>query len=128
MDKAWKGNNLMKDWIVPLVAFEENLARGERPSWQGLSNGTMRTYLFRPGAWNPQALKSLVEAIHSQDEIYIVLRGNCAFSKMGDVRDVKTGDVIFVEAGAEHGFESYSDDFAAWVIFWGPSGGEEGLA
>jgi hypothetical protein len=28
------------------------------------------------------------------------------------------------EAGAEHRFLNFSEDFADWVIFWGPSGGE----
>ena len=36
------------------------------------------------------------------------------------------GDVIFVEAGAVHRFEAYGDDFATWVVFWGPEGGEAG--
>ena len=47
------------------------------------------------------------------------------FSKGGEVREVKAGDVIFVEAEVEHRFESFSEDFASWVIFWGPEGGEK---
>ena len=34
------------------------------------------------------------------------------------------GDLIFVEAGAAHRFEAFEEDFATWVIFWGPKGGE----
>jgi hypothetical protein len=30
----------------------------------------------------------------------------------------------FVAAGVPHRFESCSDDFATWVVFWGPKGGE----
>ncbi len=33
-------------------------------------------------------------------------------------------DVIFVEAGTPHRLEAFSEDFATWVIFWGPPGGE----
>jgi hypothetical protein len=29
-----------------------------------------------------------------------------------------------VPAGHVHRFESFSDDFAVWVFFYGPSGGE----
>jgi mannose-6-phosphate isomerase-like protein (cupin superfamily) len=61
---------------------------------------------------------------HSQDELYIVLRGSGTFSKAGELRPFEAGDVIFVEAGAEHRFETFTDDFATWVIFWGPQGGE----
>jgi len=32
--------------------------------------------------------------------------------------------VLFVPARVEHRFEEFSDDFATWVIFWGPKGGE----
>jgi uncharacterized RmlC-like cupin family protein len=35
-----------------------------------------------------------------------------------------SGDVLFVRAGVKHKFENFSDDFATWVIFYGPEGGE----
>ena len=34
------------------------------------------------------------------------------------------GDMLFVPAGTVHRFEDFSDDFATWVIFYGPEGGE----
>ena len=34
------------------------------------------------------------------------------------------GDLLFVPAGVEHRFEEFSDDFAAWVFFYGPEVGE----
>ena len=34
------------------------------------------------------------------------------------------GTVIFVPAAIEHRFVDFSDDFATWVVFWGPEGGE----
>jgi hypothetical protein len=36
--------------------------------------------------------------------------------------------MLFVPAGVEHRFEDFSDDFAVWVVFWGPDGGEGGEA
>ncbi len=32
---------------------------------------------------------------------------------------------LFVPAHATHRFEEFTDDFAAWVVFWGPQGGEK---
>jgi uncharacterized protein YjlB len=32
--------------------------------------------------------------------------------------------VLFVPAGTTHRFEDFSADFATWVVFWGPQGGE----
>jgi mannose-6-phosphate isomerase-like protein (cupin superfamily) len=34
------------------------------------------------------------------------------------------GDALFAPAGANHRFENFSDDFATWVMFYGPEGGE----
>ena len=65
---------------------------------------------------------------HAQDELYIVIAGSGTFSKAGELRSFAPGDVIFVEAGLEHRFESFSEDFETWVIFWGPKGGESAAA
>ncbi|MDQ3378133.1 MAG: cupin domain-containing protein, partial [Actinomycetota bacterium] len=35
------------------------------------------------------------------------------------------GDALFVPAGVEHRFENFTDDLVAWVVFYGPEGGEE---
>lgn len=107
----------MSEWLVPLSLFEERLEQDGKPYWQGIAHGSMRTLLFKPKGRD-------VQQPHGQDEIYIVQSGTGTFSKEGEVRPFQTGDVIFVEAGAEHRFETFSDDFATWVIFWGPEGGE----
>jgi mannose-6-phosphate isomerase-like protein (cupin superfamily) len=107
----------MTDWIVPLARFEEELEKEGQRYWQGLSRGTMRILLFKPKDRD-------VQQPHGQDEIYIVHTGSGTFSKSGEVHPVQAGDVIFVEAGVEHRFETFSDDFSSWVIFWGPQGGE----
>lgn len=37
---------------------------------------------------------------------------------------VGANDLLFVPAGMEHRFEEMSGDFATWVLFHGPVGGE----
>jgi mannose-6-phosphate isomerase-like protein (cupin superfamily) len=108
----------MRDWLVPLEEFEANLGRDGKRFWVGLRHGTMSVELFAPQGRDTQQP-------HARDELYIVLRGTGTFSRRGEVRLVSAGDVIFVPAGAEHRFETFSDDFATWVIFWGPEGGEK---
>ena len=61
---------------------------------------------------------------HAQDELYVVVAGSGRFTKNGEERSFAPNDVIFVEAGADHRFVDFTPDFAAWVVFWGPSGGE----
>jgi mannose-6-phosphate isomerase-like protein (cupin superfamily) len=61
---------------------------------------------------------------HSRDEVYVVARGNGYFFD-GEVRDaIEAGSVLFVPAGQIHRFEDFSPDFAVWVMFYGPEGGE----
>jgi mannose-6-phosphate isomerase-like protein (cupin superfamily) len=108
----------MARWLVPLEQFEAKLGSDGKRFWAGLRHGTMTVELFAPQGRDTQG-------VHAQDELYIALRGTGTFSKSGETRPVQAGDVIFVEAGAEHRFETFSDDFATWVVFWGPEGGEK---
>ena len=39
-------------------------------------------------------------------------------------RPCRAGDLVFAPAHAEHRFEDISADFATWVLFYGPEGGE----
>jgi mannose-6-phosphate isomerase-like protein (cupin superfamily) len=61
---------------------------------------------------------------HSRDEVYVVLSGSGAFVCGDDRHPFGPGDVLFVPAGAVHRFEDFGDDFATWVMFYGPEGGE----
>jgi len=40
------------------------------------------------------------------------------------VKETQPGDLLFVPAGIVHRFEDFTDDFATWVMFYGPEGGE----
>ena len=61
---------------------------------------------------------------HSRDEIYVVARGSGEFV-CGDLRQAfGPHDVLFAAAGVAHRFENFSDEFAVWVFFYGPEGGE----
>jgi mannose-6-phosphate isomerase-like protein (cupin superfamily) len=84
----------------------------------GLRHGSMKVGLYAPRGEDSQSP-------HQQDELYIVISGNGDFMKNGERVPFKAGDVLFVEAGIEHRFENFSSDFATWVIFWGPNGGEQ---
>lgn len=61
---------------------------------------------------------------HLQDEIYVIAKGKAEFNRNGEIVFCSTGDVLFVPAGMEHRFQNFSNGFATWVIFYGPTGGE----
>jgi mannose-6-phosphate isomerase-like protein (cupin superfamily) len=83
-----------------------------------MQHGSMQIEYFAP--------KNIdIQLPHLQDEIYVIASGNSDFYRNGERISCKTGDVIFVPAGMEHRFENFTSDFATWVIFYGPKGGEK---
>lgn len=61
---------------------------------------------------------------HSRDEIYVIASGSGTFLNGGVRRQFELGEVLFVPAGVEHRFEDFTSDFATWVFFFGPDGGQ----
>ena len=61
---------------------------------------------------------------HSRDEVYVVASGKGEFVCGGKRQTIALHDVLFAAAGTEHRFENFSEDFAVWVFFYGPEGGE----
>lgn len=56
---------------------------------------------------------------HDRDELYIVVSGTGTFSRNDELVSFEPGDLLFVPAHVPHRFESFSDDFRTWVIFYG---------
>ena len=82
-------------------------------------HGTLSVELYAPRGHDPQTP-------HARDEVYVIASGHGIFFD-GEVRGAfSPGTLLFVRAGREHRFENFSDDFAAWVLFYGPDGGETG--
>lgn len=52
----------------------------------------------------------------ARDTVYVVIQGDGVFREQSSSRSFKTGDLIFVPAGAQHRFEAFSVDFASWVV------------
>ncbi len=97
-----------------------------------MAHGTMELRWFAPKQADPQTP-------HDRDELYIVISGTGTFMRaveshpfddtalpiQGEERvPFGPGDALFVAAGTVHRFENFSDDFATWIIFYGPEGGE----
>jgi len=83
-----------------------------------LRHGTMQLKLYAPHGRDPQTP-------HKQDELYVVARGTAAFVIRDSRAVVAPGDALFAPAGVPHHFGEFSDDFATWVVFYGPDGGEK---
>lgn len=106
-------------WHVPLAEIMAEVAKlpPDKRFTVPLAHGTMSVEVYAPLGEDNQSP-------HSQDELYIVIAGSADFVKGAARIAVQPQDLLFVEAGVEHRFENFSDDFATWVVFWGPEGGE----
>lgn len=82
-----------------------------------LRHGTLEIGFYQPKDHDPQQP-------HDQDEVYVVQTGSGVFLCGEERQTFEAGETLFVPAGRPHRFEDFSPDFAAWVIFYGPSGGE----
>lgn len=87
------------------------------PSVPLFLHGTLLVKIYAPRGRDPQTP-------HARDEIYVVLRGHGLFYDGRSRRQVVAGDFLFAPAGSDHRFEEFSEDFATWVMYYGPEGGE----
>ncbi len=56
---------------------------------------------------------------HDRDELYIVASGTGTFSRGNELMPFGPGDLLFVPAHVPHRFETFTDSFKVWVIFYG---------
>jgi mannose-6-phosphate isomerase-like protein (cupin superfamily) len=106
------------DWHASAAhAAEAPVAPGHR-SAEILRHGSLEVRYYAPGAGADE------QAPHDRDEVYFVASGSGFLVRGGERVAIAPNDMLFVPARMEHRFEDYSRDFAAWVVFYGPRGGE----
>lgn len=82
-----------------------------------LQHGSLLVEIYRP-------IERDKQGIHDRDEVYVVISGHGRFRNGEHRHPFVAGETLLVPAGVEHRFEEFSDDFATWVLFYGPEGGE----
>jgi mannose-6-phosphate isomerase-like protein (cupin superfamily) len=84
-----------------------------RRSAEVFVDGDLEVRLYAPKGPDPQTP-------HDRDELYIVAAGRGKL-RVGDrVDPIAPGALLYVAAHEVHRFEDFSDDFAVWVVFYGP--------
>jgi mannose-6-phosphate isomerase-like protein (cupin superfamily) len=100
-----------------LAALRAARARGGKEFIEVFRHGTLTVEVYRPEGVDRQTP-------HTRDEVYVVIAGSGWFVNGGERHRFEAGQVLFVPAGIVHRFEEFSADFATWVFFYGPEGGE----
>ncbi len=103
------------------VSLADALRKGPPPA------GNLAVPIFAHGSlevemYTPQGRD--LQTPHNRDEVYVVARGRGMFFDGTQRHPVEPGSFLFVAAGQPHRFEDFSEDFAVWVFFYGPGGGE----
>lgn len=80
-------------------------------------HGSLTVEIYRPDRVDRQQP-------HTRDEVYVVISGSGTFLNGTERQPFEPGEVLFVPAGVAHRFEHFTEDFATWVFFYGPEGGE----
>lgn len=113
----------MSDDLMPeRLTAEQALAHlkvHDQPFLTLFKHGSLVVEIYQPK-------KVDLQQPHNRDELYVVVSGTGWFVNGDSRKPFQTGEVLFVPAGIEHRFEDFTDDFATWVVFYGPEGGEAG--
>lgn len=110
-----------KEDEIKNLTVEDGMSRLPGPNGERsillFKHGSLDVKIYAPRGHDPQQP-------HTRDKIYVVAQGTGDFVS-GETRvSFKPGDFLFAAAGAPHRFENFTDDFAVWVMFYGPEGGE----
>jgi len=101
--------------------IEEMLAKLPLPANEKWKNGVFDIEPFRKGN------VSLVffaprgddfQTFHEKDEFYFIVRGSGGLIIENERFSCTAGDAFFVAAKLPHHFENFTEDFAAWAVFF----------
>jgi mannose-6-phosphate isomerase-like protein (cupin superfamily) len=101
---------------IDFVASAARLATSGQASVSLFQHGDANLLLFVPTDQDTQQA-------HKRDELYVIQAGHGIFKRGGETVRFDAGDVLFVPADVPHRFASFSAEFKAWVLFFGPEGG-----
>lgn len=107
----------MNQDLTPALALTK-LAAAQGPEFISLfRHGSLEVEIYRPQGIDKQKP-------HMRDEVYVIISGTGYFVNGNTRQWFEPGQVLFVPAQVVHRFEEFTNDFATWVFFYGPEGGE----
>lgn len=98
--------------VFDLAALCAGRAGSGRPYFEFLRLPAMSAGLYELAAGAADTQQP-----HREAEIYYVIAGRADFRAGSGITAVKSGSVIFVEAGIEHRFEQIAEDLRLLVFF-----------
>jgi len=100
----------MDEWHKPWAPIEKSLREKNVANvWQ---KPEVSIIVYAPKGKDNQAP-------HNRDEVYMVISGSGKFKRGDETVPFKAGDFLFVPKSMGHRFIDFTDDFRAWVVFYG---------
>lgn len=84
----------------------------------------LRVRAMSAGVYELAAGAEDLQQPHTEDEVYMVLRGRARATVAGDVVDVMSGSMLYVPAGVLHRFHDIEEELTVLVVFAPPEGTE----
>jgi mannose-6-phosphate isomerase-like protein (cupin superfamily) len=96
--------------VIPFVGAQKRIPSAESDhSVTLLERGTVKIKLSLP-------VRPTVQTPHTQDEMYIIVRGHGVLVHDGKLDSFEAGNLLFVAAGTEHQFENCSGDLCLGCV------------
>lgn len=109
---------IKRPWHIPTADAAQTPIPEGRRSAELLRHGSLEVRYYAPEGTDPQTP-------HDRDEVYVIASGTGSFLRDQEIVRFSPGDMLFVPARMKHRFENFSAEFATWVFFYGPEGGEQ---
>lgn len=82
----------------------------------------LRVKALSAGVYELAAGAEDLQQPHTEDEVYVVLRGQARATVGGEVVNVTPGSFLYVPAGVPHRFHDIDEDLTVLVVFAPPEG------
>lgn len=100
-----------------MLLFDLDELLSQRARKDATYNELLRRPAMSAGVYQLAAGDEDRQRPHSEDEIYVVLRGRASFTAGGSTAAVRSGSFLYVAAGEPHRFHGIDDDLAVLVAF-----------
>ncbi len=84
----------------------------------------LRVKALSAGVYEVAAGAEDLQQPHTEDEVYVVLRGQARATVGGEIVNVMPGSFLYVPAGVAHRFHDIDEDLTVLVVFAPPEGSD----
>lgn len=95
-----------------IAELTNQLATGGDAAVEALREGSfsLKVMHFEPGDEDPMDA-------HAEEEVYLIDAGRATLETAEESFDVESGDIVYLEAGTDHKFRDFEDEFVVVAMY-----------